>query len=177
MCQYAWFTHSWLLHDIPSLFYTISCGPADAADRLRITVKRLRGPAPGVEDSIMSSFVNDESTWRRTGRPEMTARSCRRLQWRRADARPGDAGAAAVREISARPSQGGDGAVIPPPRRRGHNSSLLRTYGVSAWIPYPVFCLVCPAEAILASVRRMLVCLYSLHASFITSRNSSFSAQ
>ena len=79
MCQYAWFTHSWLLHDIPSLFYTISCGPADAADRLRITVKRLRGPAPGVEDSIMSSFVNDESTWRRTGRPEMTARSCRRL--------------------------------------------------------------------------------------------------
>ena len=47
-----------LLHDIPSLCYTISCLPADAADRLRITVKRLRGPAPGVEDCIMSSFVN-----------------------------------------------------------------------------------------------------------------------
>ena len=59
MCQYAWFTHSWLLHDIASLCYTISCRPADAAYRPRITVKRLRGPAPGVEDGIMSSFVND----------------------------------------------------------------------------------------------------------------------
>ena len=42
--------------------YTISCRPADAADRLRITVKRLRAPAAGTEDGIMSSFINDLKT-------------------------------------------------------------------------------------------------------------------
>jgi len=38
--------------------YTISCRPADAVDRLRITVKRLAGPSAGIEGGIMSSFVN-----------------------------------------------------------------------------------------------------------------------
>jgi hypothetical protein len=38
--------------------YTISCRPADATDRLRITVKKLRAPSADVEDGIMSSFVN-----------------------------------------------------------------------------------------------------------------------
>ncbi len=38
--------------------YTISCRPSDAKDRLRITVKRLRGPAASIEDGIMSSYVN-----------------------------------------------------------------------------------------------------------------------
>ena len=133
----------------PALQRRRGCGPRD----------------PGPSASVRSP---------RLGRPLVTARSCRRLG---GALTPGSAGAAAVRETPARQRPCGDGAVMSPPRLRCHNSSLLRTYGVSAWIPYPFFCLVCPAEVILASVRRMLVCLYSLHASFITSRNSSFSAQ
>ncbi len=38
--------------------YTLSCRPSDAADRLRLTVKRLRAPTASVDDGIMSSYVN-----------------------------------------------------------------------------------------------------------------------